>query len=287
MMTRQPIVSGMFYEDTQKSLNRQIEECFEKGPGMPGKRSQKKTLGIIAPHAGYAYSGICQAYAYKEIAESKMPDVFIILGTNHTGLGNTATLTEDWKTPLGTVKCHKKFVNYLTNNSILEDRPMAHQEEHSIEVQLPFLQFACKDKQSKIRIVPISVSHDCPHKDLAFSLTKALKKTKYDAALIASSDFTHYGPNYGYIPFNKDIKEHLYNLDREAISFINKLDDKNFLKYVKDKQATICGSKAIAALLATAKRIGAEKAKLLNYYTSGDITKDYKNAVGYASLKII
>ncbi len=280
-MIRKPTVSGTLYKNYPQELKEQIEQSFLQGPGMPDKRKKEILKGIIVPHAGYEYSGKCAAYAYKEIAEHSLPDAYIIFGTNHSGIGGTALTTQDWETPLGEVKCHKKFAEYLSEN--IEKNDAAHQEEHSIEVQLPFLQFIKKN----IKIIPISIAYDCPYEDIAFSIAKAIENTGIKVTLIASSDFTHYGPNYGYVPFKTEIKEHIYNLDRKAISYLNKLDAKGFLKYIDETHATICGNKAIATMIATAKLLGATKAELLNYYTSGDISKDYKNAVGYASMKII
>ncbi|MBD3163911.1 AmmeMemoRadiSam system protein B [Candidatus Woesearchaeota archaeon] len=280
-MTRFPIVAGQFYPAGQKNLKKQIEKCFssEFGPGSLPAQKNEKTIGIISPHAGYAFSGPCQASAYKEIAESKA-DLFIILGLSHSGFPSCLSM-EDWKTPFGTVKTDKEFQNQLSGELPVDES--AHASEHSIEVQLPFLQFV----NNKPRIAPIIASHDLPCKGLAEKIFKAIKTTNKKPIIIASSDFTHYGLSYGYMPFEKNIKENMYRLDKQAIKEIMALKAEEFLKYIRETKATICGKYPIAVLIELCKKIGAEKACLINYYTSGDIIQDYSSAVGYAAIKVI
>jgi MEMO1 family protein len=158
--------------------------------------------------------------------------------------------------------------------------------EHSIEVQLPFLQFINKDRLDKIKIAPIIISNDLDPEKIAEYIFKAIKETKKKVVIIASSDFTHYGLNYGYLPFREDVKENLYQLDRGAIDLIKSFQTDKFLDYIAETRATICGKYPISVLLELSKKLGAKKATLLNYYTSGDIINDYTNAVGYASIKI-
>jgi len=144
-MVRKPIVSGQFYEADSEKLKTQIRECFTSkfGPGsLPGKVKKGLVKGAISPHAGYAFSGPGAAFVYKEMAESKRPDLFIMLGPNHTGLGRTSVLLDDFETPLGIAKVDKVFGKKLIKNSEIDHDSSAHLNEHSIEVQIPFLQFA-------------------------------------------------------------------------------------------------------------------------------------------------
>ncbi|MCK5282111.1 MAG: AmmeMemoRadiSam system protein B [Nanoarchaeota archaeon] len=288
-MTRQPIAANSFYPDDFTELDKQINECFSSkfGPGaLPITKRDKNTIGIISPHAGYMFSGPCQAWAYKEIAESIFPDTFIMLGLSHNGCPSCLSL-EDWKTPFGIIRNDKEFQKTLIEDSILKQDEEAHASEHSIEVQLPFLQFANKDNLKKIRIAPIITSPDIHYKDLADYIFKTIQKTKRKAMIIASSDFTHYGLNYGYLPFKDNVKQNMYSLDKGAVNLIQSLDADKFIEYTDKTRATICGKYPIAVLLELSEKLGAQKVKLLHYYTSGDITKDYTNAVGYASIKII
>jgi len=290
MVLRKPIVAGQFYQAGFEALDKQINECFKSklGPGdLPVKRSNRKiTSAIISPHAGYQFSGPGAAWAYKEIAESKFPSCFIIIGPNHTGLGTSqvSTTLAEWETPFGPVKCDKGFAREIIGKcNFVQDDYKAHANEHSIEVQLPFLQFANKDNLRKIKIVPLIISEY--NLDLCRTLGDTIADIKEDICVIASSDFTHYGPNYNYTPFLHDKKGSMYGLDGGAIEFIKKMDTKGFLDYVNKKRATICGAGAIGVCIEIMRNLGIKKGQLLSYYTSGDIVNDYTNAVGYAAMK--
>jgi len=277
---RQSIVDGQFYEADSKKLTEQIKSCF-KSSGLPSSKRSKKMFGCICPHAGYAFSGSCAAYSYKEIGESFIPDLYILLGLSHNGFDSCISV-EDWETPLGIVKVDSNFGKEISKITKIPIDEIPHQNEHSIEVQLPFLQFI--NKGFDFKILPIIISPDIDVKDFALKLKKTISGKK--VIFITSSDFTHYGPNYGFVPFSSDIKENMYKLDSSAIDFIKNLDSKGFLEYVGSKELTICGYYPIYALIEIAKAFGYKKAELLKYYTSGDIVKDYSNSVGYASILI-
>jgi len=285
-MIRQPVMAGHFYEENPKKLEKQIINCFESkfGPGvLPSKRKNKRIVGVIAPHAGYVFSGPCAVWAYKEIAEAEFPEVYIMLGLSHSGKKSCISLS-DWETPLGIVKNDTEFGKLIMKNAGLKNDEQTHLGEHSIEVQLPFLQFASKDRIKDLRICPIIISPGTPYEEIAKGIDKTINQTGKNAVIIASSDFTHYGLNYGFFPFTENIKENMKKFDAKAIEHIKNLDDKGFLKYVFDNDATICGAYPIAALLSLAKYFDAKKAILQHYYTSGDIINDYSSAVGYASI---
>lgn len=281
---RTAIVAGQFYSGEFKELENQIKESFENklGPGaLPVKRTDKEIKGIISAHAGYMFSGPAMAWGYKEIAESKFPDTYIILGLDHTGMGETCISDMDWETPLGIVKVNKELAKLLEKNGLNVNNE-AHGMEHSIEVQLPFLQFASKDYIKALKIVPIMIAN-FNYKEIAEKINNAIKEYKKDVCFIASSDFTHFGMAYGFMPFTKDVKENLKKLDTGAIKFIQNLDPEGFLNYCEETRATICGKYPIAVLLQVLKD-KAKKVQLLQYYSSGDVVGDYSNAVGYASM---
>ena len=280
---REPIVVGQFYSANFDELENQIKDSFTSkfGPGdLPVKRQDKEIKGIVSGHAGYMFSGPAMAWSYKEIAESKFPDTYIILGLDHTGIGEDCTSDEDWQTPLGTVKINKVLVKLLEKNG-LKINNEAHASEHSIEVQLPFLQFASKDYIKALKFAPIMIA-SFNYEETAEKIKNALKEYKKDVCFIVSSDFTHFGPAYGFTPFSENMKENMKNLDFGAINFIKNLDPEGFLNYCEETGATICGKYPIAVLLQILKEKA--KAQLIHYYTSGDITEDYSNAVGYASI---
>ncbi|MFO8015556.1 MAG: AmmeMemoRadiSam system protein B [Candidatus Woesearchaeota archaeon] len=295
-MIRQPIVAGQFYDDRKEELLKQIEHCFKHkmGPGsLPKKQREGKVMGVISPHAGYMFSGPCAAHAFKAVAEAEFPDLYICLGPSHVGFHKTCFSMDDWETPLGTAFTDDEFGRILENNAI-DINPHPHKEEHSIEVQIPFLQYisgesskGSKDKQEKLRFVPIMVAEE-DWQDAADRIRKAIKEYEKDGrsvCIITSSDFTHYGQNYGFVPFTEDLKENMRNLDKGAIEKIKKLDAEGFMKYCKETGATICGKAPIAAMLSILKG-RAESVELLKYYTSGDLLDDYTNAVGYAGISL-
>ena len=281
---RQPVAAGTFYESDPKLLRKQIKNCFlsERGPGaLPVSKRKGSILGAIIPHAGYVYSGACAAWAYKELAEAEFPDLYIIIGPNHTGLGSSALTTEAFLTPFGKVRVDKGFAAELLKKGSIVESELPHLDEHSIEVQLPFLQFINENKIEQLKILPIVLSQDIDYKALALDIKETIVETNKKVVVIASSDFTHYGHNFGYVPFSSDVAKRIYDLDNGAIDFIKKRDDEGFLNYIYETGATICGAIPIATLLRT---INPKKVELLQYYTSGDLMSDYKNSVSYASI---
>jgi hypothetical protein len=280
---RESAFAGLFYEKEPKELNRQITECFtgKMGPGaLPIEKRSGTILALLCPHAGYAYSGMCAAWAYKAIAEAELPDAFIIIGTGHTGLGSGISL-QDWKTPLGTVRTDKELAESIIKKGEIRENEEVHGQEHSVEVQLPFLQFANKSEKTKVRIVPIVVSEDIDYKKAGEHIRAAILESKKKVCIIASSDFTHYGYNYGYLPFFDNVKERIKALDIGAIDLIAKDDYEGFLGYIARTGATICGAIPIAVML---RAVAFKKAETLQYYTSGELSGDYKNSVSYASM---
>ena len=283
-MIRKPIVAGQFYPAGKEELNKQIKDSFlhERGPGkIPCDKRKGRIKAIIAPHAGYIFSGPAAAWAYKEIAESELAEVYIVAGPNHTGLGKSSICAEDYETPLGVVKTDKEMSGLLAAETELVEDSVSHMNEHSVEVQIPFLQFACRDRIKDLRIVPIVLSGDIDCAKLGKDLKKAIKKSGKNVVIIVSSDMTHFGWNYCYMPFEEDIEKNLYKMDKETIKFIEKSDPKGFEKRLDEIKGTVCGRFPIVMML---NAVNAEKIELLKYYTSGDIIGDYANAVGYAAL---
>ena len=236
---------------------------------------------IISPHAGYAYSGPCAAWCYRELAESKLPDTFIILGVDHSGYGRTALSMDSWETPLGMMRIDNELASELVKKAHIPDDDLAHSQEHSIEVQLPFLQFVNKQEFERLRFIPITISNDRDIKQLALDITECIMDLNRNVTFIVSSDMTHYGRNYRFLPFTSEVPKRLYELDAGAIKLIKALDGEGFMDYIEQTMATICGQLSIYLLLNLLKK---SKGELLQYYTSGDITGDYKNSVGYAAI---
>ena len=269
---RRPVVAGQFYPADKKELEKTVEGFL-----IHGKKENIKAA--IVPHAGYAYSGKIAGEVFSLMPEKKD---FIMLGVNHTGLGKKICFSlEDFETPLGIVKTNKDLAEKIMHKLKKEDieaevNELAHNEEHSIEVQLPFLQ----SSQKKFEIVPIILSN-LSHEECKKIAEVLADFVKNNEIIIASSDFTHYGRDYGFLPFIEDVKENLYKLDDNIILQILKKNGKSFHNLAS--KSTVCGLYGITILVELAK-IKGWKPGLVKYYTSGDITQDWSQAVGYAGI---
>jgi AmmeMemoRadiSam system protein B len=272
-------VAGQFYPSEKEELRKMINKLFSSLE-VASLKSRDIKMAIV-PHAGYAYSGKCASFVYK-LLEKQEFETFIILGTNHSGLGSKLSLSiEDFETSLGQVSSDMEIIEEIITRAVDEKLDVSvdensHRYEHSIEVQLPFLQLV----EKKFKIVPILV------KELEFDEIQKFAKILAEIIrgrkifLLVSSDFTHYGASYGFMPF-KDVRENLYKLDGEIISSILKLNTKAF--YDKSSRSTVCGKDAVACVVEAAKILKLKPEKLC-YYTSGDVLDDWDVAVGYASL---
>ena len=270
---REPAVAGSFYPSDKNFLIKTIEDCINHKFG-PKKIQEKDFYASVVPHAGYIYSGPVAAWTYSSIKKAN----YIIVGPNHYGVGFEFSTLKDfiWKTPLGEVLVDNKIVEKMIEKCKVENDFRAHEYEHSIEVQLPFLQYRFKD----FKFVPISIIHSIPSeellekcKELGKCLAKVVKESREKWILIASSDFSHY------IPHSKAKK-----IDFQLIREIEKMREEKFWKKLIENQASVCGYCPIVVAISFAREMGAKKGKLLQYKTSGDITKDKSSVVGYASI---
>jgi AmmeMemoRadiSam system protein B len=282
---RAPVVAGRFYPGSSDSLKKEIEHSFmhEFGPGkLPEFGSTRKIKGLVVPHAGYVYSGPIAALSYHALVKDGFPETFIIIGPNHTGMGKEVALTtEDFETPLGEVPVDTDLAEKLTQG-ILKNSKQAHKAEHSIEVQLPFLQYFKKD----FKFVPITMRNQSfkAAKELGDIIGKV--SSDRDVVVIASSDFTHCGFMYGqFIPPAKTAGEYAKQQDDKAIKPILDLNPQGLVNTVKKQEITMCGYGCVASMMYAAMEKGAGSAELLGYSTSFDIEPS-ENAVGYGSIKL-
>ena len=218
-MIRKPVVAGQFYPQTDASLRKMLAGLIE-----PVSEKQD-AIGIIMPHAGYVYSGYVAGLTVSKVNLKK---TVVILGTNHTGAGERFSImtSGSWLTPMGEVKIDSEIATAILKESpLLKEDTLAHMYEHSIEVQLPFLQFIFQDR---FEIVPVICQiKDCEiYERFAKLIVETAKKLKRKICIIASSDFTHYGFSYGFVPFTSDVKNNLYGLDNNAIDLISKFKTK-------------------------------------------------------------
>jgi AmmeMemoRadiSam system protein B len=264
-MTREPAVAGQFYPGSKATLSKLVAELTQKNLQL------KSAIGIISPHAGFVYSG---PVAGKVFSQLKLPDVFIIMGPNHTGRGRPYSLVKEgvWQTPLGKVEIDIDLAgDLLLRSRFLQDDITAHAFEHSIEVQLPFIQFF----KEEFKFVPIILSNAGAdvYLDIAESVAKVIKESKKEILIIASSDMTHYEPH-------KIAKAK----DQEAIKAILNLNEKELLKKIDDLDISMCGYAPTVVMIIAAKMLGAKTAELVEYQTSGDVSGDYASVVGYAGI---
>ena len=266
-MTRRAIVAGQFYNGTAESLREQVKEYIEE------KAKKEEVIGALAPHAGFMFSGKVAGAVYSRII---FPDTFVILGPNHTGAGRPcAIMTKgSWQTPLGEVEIDSDLASkILANSKNLKEDEKAHSYEHSIEVQLPFLQYLGKD----FKFVPICLSHldleTC--QDIGKAIAKAIKEDKKKVVIIASSDLTHYEP-----------QEEANRKDKVALDAVIKLDPGELVSKVEELRISMCGVIPTTIMLIASKESGATKGELVKYMTSGDVIGDYRQVVGYGGALI-
>lgn len=277
---RKPAVAGSFYPGSLTGLQRQIEDCFKHplGPGtLPGEgqSADRHTLGLVSPHAGYIYSGPVAAYGFFRIAAEKKPRTVVIVGPNHRGLGAEVAVGRErtWQTPLGTVQVDVEVGEAVVSaGHWAKWDDLAHSMEHSLEVQVPFLQYIYG---SEFKIVPIAMLRQELEvtRELGRAIAAALKGN--DGLVIASSDFSHY-----------ESQASAGRKDRLALEAILNLDPARLEETVNSHNISMCGPGPVMAMIIACGELGARKASLLRYATSGDITGDYSQVVGYASVAV-
>lgn len=271
-MLRKAAVAGYFYPASSSAIESQIEEF------VSGTAQQAPAMGAVVPHAGYRYSGHVATQVYQRL---KVADSVILIGPNH-GAGRNLThpppaaiMCEGvWELPGGNVIIDDELAGSLKcETGILEDAAWPHEEEHSLEVQIPFLQYFNKS----FKIVPIIIwsLSDKAIMELAAALSRGIIKSGKSVTMIASSDFSHYIPH-----------ETAKRLDAMAIEKIKAMDGPGLLKVVRDRKITMCGYQPTALVIETLKLLGATKAELVEYKTSGDTSGDYTSVVGYGGLII-
>jgi len=275
LRVRHAAVAGYFYPSDPEELNNSIKNSFLNriGPGkLPPSEKRVDALGYVAPHAGYEYSGPVAAHAYYEISALSEEFTFIILGPNHYGIGSPIAVpqSDEWETPLGKVEIDETLKHELVRGSnIIDIDDSAHWREHSIEVQLPFLQYVKKN----FKVLPISMAYMEMGAaiDVAETIFKSINGRR--VMVLASSDMTHYEPQAS-----------VNEKDRIAIDAITSLDVSRLYLVISQKNITMCGYGPVAVLMHLSKLMGYTDVRLLKHSDSGEITGDRASVVGYASI---
>ena len=278
MKIRYPAVAGSWYAGTSDRLYMQLKELFnhQLGPGsLPspiGERS-RNIVGLVVPHAGYMASGSIAAHAYHYLANDGKPEVIVIFGPNHTGRGSALSIMNEglWRTPLGDVEIDSKTANRIVEASnIIDIDDRAHVYEHSIELQLPFLQYLYG---SGFKFIPICFMMQDLVSSREVGKAVASVLNGKNGLIIASSDLTHYEP-----------QERAEKKDKIAIDAALVMDEERFYNSVESYGISTCGYGPVIAAITASKELGAKKAELLCYGTSGDVLGDHSAVVGYASI---
>ena len=264
-MIREPAVAGQFYPASPEELKSMIRSMVDE------KAAKEDVIGYYAPHAGFVYSGPVVGAVVSRV---KFKDTCVILGPSHTGAGAPFSILAEgtWRTPLGDVEIDSDLAkSILSNCSHLKEDRLAHLQEHSIEVQLPFIQYFKPD----IKFVPITLSHTnaAVYRDIGVAIAKAIKDTGKQAVIVASGDMNHY-----------ESQKTTHTKDRQAIESILKLEAGELLDRVREFNISMCGYGTAACLIYAAKELGPVTTELVKYQTSGDVTHDFDAVVGYAGI---
>ncbi len=264
-MIRNPYVAGYFYPASASEIKKMLARYIDKDA------PKEEAIGLLVPHAGYQYSG---AVAGATISRINFKDTFIIIGPTHSGLGKPfSVMTEGtWKTPLGEVEIDSELARKIVAlSSYAEADTRAHQEEHAVEVQLPFLQYIKPD----VRIVPVILA-GAPseiYKEIGHSIAGAIQELGKQAVIMASGDMTHREPQT-----SAEAK------DMKAVEAMLALDEDELTRRYQDLRISMCAHGPVVTLIAAAKELGVTGAELVKYQTSGDATGDYDEVVGYAGV---
>lgn len=262
---RSPAVAGQFYPGDERSLRATIQELTGNTPVK-----KQKVMAAVSPHAGYVYSG---AVAAETLSGIEIPETVILLGPNHTGKGSPVALsTAIWDMPMGSVPVDQDLAaDILEEIDFVEKDELAHQYEHSLEVQIPFLQM----EQPNLSIVPIAVSHVSYQvlEEIGHALARVIEKTPKDVLIVASSDMTHY-----------ESREAAEQKDHFALERLADMDPAILYRSIIENRISMCGIMPVTATLVAALQLGATHTELVRYTDSGEVSGDTSQVVGYAGV---
>lgn len=269
-------LAGTWYSATRQALIQEIRSCLDQVVGEP---TLEGVCALIQPHAGYRFSGPTAAHGLRQIAGKTYSRV-VVMGPSHRAyLRNQVALPDATHvdTLLGEVPLDTEFMARLAESPFFRVLPEVQEGEHSVQIQIPLLQ----QTLDAFRLVPLVMGQlDAGAIRAVADVLRPLLDP--GTLVIASTDFTHYGPNYHYVPFKENVEQNIEKLDRGALDLIRERDVDGFLAYCQRTGATICGRDPVAVLLALLPE-GAE-AHLLRYATSGRMLGDFRNSVSYVSM---
>jgi AmmeMemoRadiSam system protein B len=265
-MERIPAVAGMFYPAASQELARTVKALIGPNPGY------EKALAVVAPHAGYMYSGAIAGAVYGQV---RVPAIAAVLCPNHTGMGTPASIVSSgtWQIPGHRVPIAQKLAEKLKLLALIDEDAVAHRREHSAEVHLPFL----VERNPAVTLVPLCLGRlrfdRC--REIGHALAEAVRDLAEEVLIVASTDMSHYLP-----------AAFAEKQDRKALDRVEQLDAEGLYKTVLENDISMCGFIPTTIALVAAKELGATEAKLIRYGNSGEISGDFSNVVGYAGLVI-
>ncbi|MBU1076853.1 MAG: AmmeMemoRadiSam system protein B [Spirochaetes bacterium] len=271
---REPVVQGMFYPAKRDSLTKMVSTFLLNA--KPKVQKEKELLGLIVPHAGYVYSGGCAAHAYKLIKGQRFDTVIVIGPSHYTMLdGSSVWAKGEYVTSLGSVNIDEEAASYLLDKGPdIEFYQVAHMQEHSVEVQIPFLQYVLKSKFELVPIIIGNPSYDYTSRlaDTIYSLIKGNHK-KY--LIVASTDLSHY--------HNDQVAK---RMDRSVIELVKTMNKEELDRSIKTGTGEACGMGSILTLLFLAEKFGTRSIDILNITNSGEVSGDKERVVGYMSAAV-
>jgi AmmeMemoRadiSam system protein B len=277
-----PVVAGSWYPSAPDTLRSQLDDYLlpDEDAEITTSPDAGRVIALIAPHAGYVYSGAVAGKVFCLLRGARFTRVILIGPSHHAAFrGAALPQAERYVTPLGEVNLDSGAIGRLKGRAGIEitDRPFL--PEHCLEMELPFLQHALAPGW---RLLPILIGAGSSAQDCQHVVDAVLPLVDRESLLVVSSDFTHYGPRFGYTPFRDAVPQKLRELDMGAVEKILAGDRSGFQRYVERTGATICGRRAIDVLLGLLP--SDSRPALVDYDTSGNITGDWANSVSYASL---
>ena len=287
IIMRSPIANKTHYPNGITLLDNKFIELFEneKGPGsLPLRKSfeenKEPVKAIIVPHAPYDLAGHAMAWGYKALAEEGLASNLYIIFAQAQSSEESGTSMQTFQTPYGEVRTDQTFIRALIEKKHIKLNDKLHDQESTIEIQLPFLQYINKSEMEKVKIIPIIVNSETEFSELAVDIKETLVDQGKEATFIFISNLTSYGRNFKYVPFTEKIPENIAHVDKQFIDAIKETDAEKFELALKDTLAPISGYYALMMFFSLCK---GDKVLLEQNYLSGDINKNYHTTVSYAS----
>ena len=288
MRIREPVVAGRFYPADAETCKSELTELW--GRARATELSSGSWVGGIVPHAGWVFSGAVTAKVFAALETALAPKTIVLFGGVHQRIGSDAAMFTDgrWETPLGAVEIDGRLAErILGQTNLVVDDPHSHENEHSIEVQIPFVQHAFPES----RIVPIMVTAGPRAFEVGEAVGRTIRAYDYEALVIGTTDLTHYGPNYGFTPKGPGAEGNAWAKESNDRRFIELVCDMQGDKTVEEAahHRNACSGGAVAATIATAKALGARRGTVLDHTSSAEVVardngQEASDSVGYVGI---